>query len=133
MFSPHTNLAYGLSSLAATVLNKKNIFPRLKIKTASALVIPASLTKIYLTNSIPHQSIYSHSLLSAISHNLSLFSRFLQLVCIFSPAIILSPIYLIPSIRWIWIRVFSWCIERAGVAWIKLFQFLSHREDMVGN
>lgn len=38
-----------------------------------------------------------------------------------------------PPLRRLWMRVFAWSIERAGVVWIKLFQYLSHRGDVIGD
>jgi predicted unusual protein kinase regulating ubiquinone biosynthesis (AarF/ABC1/UbiB family) len=32
----------------------------------------------------------------------------------------------------LWLRVFVKAVERAGVVWIKCFQYMSHRRDMIG-
>jgi predicted unusual protein kinase regulating ubiquinone biosynthesis (AarF/ABC1/UbiB family) len=60
------------------------------------------------------------------------FLRFLQLVAIFSPSVLLLPLYFFRWTEDIWFTLFVRTIERAGVVWIKSFQYLSHRRDIIG-
>lgn len=58
--------------------------------------------------------------------------RLLQLIAIFSPVVLLSPLSLFDATEDIWYWVFVRAIEMAGVVWIKSFQYLSHRHDIIG-
>ena len=58
--------------------------------------------------------------------------RFMQLLLIFSPVIILSPLLLFQKTRNYWSDLFVKAIERSGVVFIKAFQYLSHRRDIIG-
>jgi predicted unusual protein kinase regulating ubiquinone biosynthesis (AarF/ABC1/UbiB family) len=58
--------------------------------------------------------------------------RLFQLMVIFSPVVILSPLSLFELTEDIWYWVFVKAIEQAGVVWIKSFQYLSHRHDIIG-
>ena len=58
--------------------------------------------------------------------------RFLQLIWIFLPAIVTLPLKYFDVGKDTWLDIFVWCVERAGVVWIKAFQYLSHRRDMIG-
>lgn len=58
--------------------------------------------------------------------------RFLQLCILFTPTVILSPLALFKATEDIWYWVFVRSIETAGVVWIKSFQYLSHRHDIIG-
>jgi hypothetical protein len=60
------------------------------------------------------------------------FKRFIALTFIFFPSLLLLPLAFIPSLRAWWVRVFLWSVEKAGVVWIKMFQYLSHRRDVIG-
>jgi predicted unusual protein kinase regulating ubiquinone biosynthesis (AarF/ABC1/UbiB family) len=33
----------------------------------------------------------------------------------------------------LWLRMFVNSVEKAGVVWIKAFQYLSHRRDVIGS
>ncbi len=35
-------------------------------------------------------------------------------------------------IRDLWLRMFVSAVEMSGVVWIKAFQYMSHRRDMIG-
>ena len=58
--------------------------------------------------------------------------RFFQLAIIFLPPIVLSPLLLFRRTTPYWMDCFVKAIERAGVVWIKAFQYLSHRRDIIG-
>lgn len=58
--------------------------------------------------------------------------RFCQLMVIFTPTILLSPLLLFKRTEGYWMDVFVKAIERSGVVFIKAFQYLSHRRDMIG-
>lgn len=58
--------------------------------------------------------------------------RFLELSFIFAPSVLLLPLCLLNSTRSIWLNVFLSAIKRAGFVWIKAFQYLSHRRDIIG-
>jgi|688.fasta_scaffold203780_3 predicted unusual protein kinase regulating ubiquinone biosynthesis (AarF/ABC1/UbiB family) len=57
--------------------------------------------------------------------------RFFQLLAIFMPAIILFPFRRF-GLKDFWLKVFVKSVERAGVVWIKCFQYMSHRGDIIG-
>lgn len=58
--------------------------------------------------------------------------RFFYLVLIFMPTILLYPLSKFKATRGFWLDCFVKSIERAGVVWIKAFQYISHRRDLVG-
>lgn len=58
--------------------------------------------------------------------------RMAQLFIIFFPSIVLFPLRFITLTEDIWFNVFVWSVEKAGVVWIKCFQYLSHRRDIIG-
>ena len=58
--------------------------------------------------------------------------RIFQLFLIFLPPILLSPLVLFKATEDIWYSVFVNSVEMAGVVWIKCFQYLSHRRDIIG-
>ncbi len=58
--------------------------------------------------------------------------RFIQLGLIFLPSILLLPLAIFKSTRNIWMNCFVWSISKAGVVWIKVFQHMSHRGDVIG-
>jgi hypothetical protein len=67
-----------------------------------------------------------------ISKFFSYCMRFLELSFIFAPSIVLLPLCLFDSTRQFWLNIFLSAIKRAGFVWIKAFQYLSHRRDIVG-
>ena len=58
--------------------------------------------------------------------------RFFQLVLIFTPPILLFPLSFFSRTEAIWRKAFVWSVERAGVVFIKAFQYMSHRRDIIG-
>lgn len=58
--------------------------------------------------------------------------RMLQLVCIFLPPLLTLPLRLFRRSEKLWLDLFVWSVEKAGVVWIKAFQYLSHRRDVIG-
>lgn len=58
--------------------------------------------------------------------------RVVELGVIFAPSVICLPLYLFSSTRDWWIGIFLRAIQKAGVVWIKTFQYLSHRRDIIG-
>jgi predicted unusual protein kinase regulating ubiquinone biosynthesis (AarF/ABC1/UbiB family) len=58
--------------------------------------------------------------------------RFVQLLIIFSPVILLYPFRKISIIKNLWMDLCVKSVETAGVVWIKIFQYLSHRRDIIG-
>ena len=58
--------------------------------------------------------------------------RFIQLGFIFTPTILCLPLCLFDSTRGLWISIFLNAVQRAGIVWIKAFQYLSHRRDIIG-
>ncbi len=65
---------------------------------------------------------------SAIAHAV----RLLHLILIFLPPIIALPLRLFKRTEQAWLSLFVGAVERAGVVWIKAFQYLSHRRDVIG-
>ena len=59
-------------------------------------------------------------------------ARFFQLLLIFAPSILLTPLLLFKRTQYIWMDAFVKAIERSGVVFIKAFQYLSHRRDIIG-
>jgi uncharacterized membrane protein YGL010W len=59
--------------------------------------------------------------------------RFVQLGLIFLPSILLLPLAIFKVTRNIWMNCFVWSISKAGVVWIKVFQHMSHRGDVIGD
>ena len=76
----------------------------------------------------PLQQNFWTKLQNAIIHLL----RFMQLLVIFTPTIILSPLLLFESTQDYWFSLFVKAVERSGVVFIKAFQYLSHRRDIIG-
>jgi len=69
------------------------------------------------------------------SYQPSIFSnikRILELTWIFLPSLICLPLYLFQSTKHYWIDIFLSAVKRAGIVWIKAFQYLSHRGDIIG-
>lgn len=58
--------------------------------------------------------------------------RFFQLIFIFMPSIITFPLKLFKRTEKLWLKIFVSAVENAGVVWIKAFQYLSHRRDVIG-
>lgn len=58
--------------------------------------------------------------------------RMVQLFVIFLPSIIMFPLMFVKLTENIFYDVFVWSVEKAGVVWIKCFQYLSHRRDIIG-
>ena len=58
--------------------------------------------------------------------------RFFHLLFIFSPVLLTLPLKMFDSTKDLWYDMFVNCVARAGVVWIKAFQYLSHRRDMIG-
>jgi predicted unusual protein kinase regulating ubiquinone biosynthesis (AarF/ABC1/UbiB family) len=58
--------------------------------------------------------------------------RFFQLLLIFSPVVILFPLKYFEATKKLWLKVFVKSVEMAGVVWIKAFQYMSHRRDIIG-
>jgi predicted unusual protein kinase regulating ubiquinone biosynthesis (AarF/ABC1/UbiB family) len=72
------------------------------------------------------------SLLSTIWSILSHTFRFFRLFFIFFPVIILYPFRNVSFVRNLWLNLLVSSVERAGVVWIKAFQYMSHRRDIIG-
>ena len=68
------------------------------------------------------------TLWSFFCHTLRLF----QLILIFSPVILLFPFRKFKFMRDFWLGLFVRAVERAGVVWLKAFQYMSHRRDLIG-
>jgi predicted unusual protein kinase regulating ubiquinone biosynthesis (AarF/ABC1/UbiB family) len=58
--------------------------------------------------------------------------RFFHLLLIFMPPIITFPFKLFKTTEQLWLKLFVSAVEKAGVVWIKAFQYLSHRRDVIG-
>lgn len=72
------------------------------------------------------------SVMQKLYKSIATLLRFLQLVAIFSPSVLLLPLCLFEKTQDIWFTLFVRTIEWAGVVWIKSFQYLSHRRDIIG-
>lgn len=48
------------------------------------------------------------------------------------PVILLYPFKGFKCMKDYWLGCFVKAVERAGVVWIKSFQYMSHRRDMIG-
>ncbi len=51
---------------------------------------------------------------------------------LFLPPIIALPLRLFKTTDKAWMKLFVNSVEQAGVVWIKAFQYLSHRRDIIG-
>lgn len=71
---------------------------------------------------------FIQSMIFAFTH----FLRFIELMIIFTPTIILLPLRFFQRTKQYWLDTFVKAVERAGVVWIKSFQYLSHRRDLIG-
>jgi aarF domain-containing kinase len=71
-------------------------------------------------------------LLSRVWSVVNHFVRLLELLVIFAPVFLLYPLRWFRLTREFWINCFVSSVERAGVVWIKVFQSLSHRRDIIG-
>lgn len=67
-----------------------------------------------------------------IWHILSHIIRFFHLMLIFTPPLILLPLLMFKRTQEYWMDTFVKSVERAGVVFIKAFQYLSHRRDIIG-
>jgi predicted unusual protein kinase regulating ubiquinone biosynthesis (AarF/ABC1/UbiB family) len=56
----------------------------------------------------------------------------MELLLIFAPSILLSPLLLFKKTQNFWLDIFVKAVERSGVVFIKAFQYLSHRRDIIG-
>jgi len=48
------------------------------------------------------------------------------------PSVLAFPLKLFKFSEKFWLSLFVSAVERAGVVWIKAFQYLSHRRDVLG-
>lgn len=48
------------------------------------------------------------------------------------PTILLSPLLFFESTKNFWMDCFVKAVERSGVVFIKAFQYMSHRRDIIG-
>lgn len=60
------------------------------------------------------------------------FIRFVHLWILFTPTVCLFPLKFFPLTEDLWMDILVWTIEHAGVVWIKAFQYMSHRRDILG-
>lgn len=58
--------------------------------------------------------------------------RFFQLIVFFLPPLLAFPLKMFKITEKIWLKLFVSAVEKAGVVWIKAFQYLSHRRDVIG-
>ena len=58
--------------------------------------------------------------------------RFFHLLLIFAPVALLYPLNCFQKSKDLWLDIFVRSVERAGVVWIKAFQYMSHRRDIIG-
>jgi aarF domain-containing kinase len=72
------------------------------------------------------------SLMARVAEIFMTMVRFFHLLLIFSPVIVTLPLRMFDSTKDWWIDLFVESVARAGVVWIKAFQYLSHRRDMIG-
>ena len=72
------------------------------------------------------------NIFSRIWQALLYISRFFQLMVIFGPSMLLSPLMFFKSTEHLWMDLFVKSVEKAGVVFIKTFQYLSHRRDIIG-
>jgi hypothetical protein len=76
---------------------------------------------------VPRRSIL-HKIWRALIHII----RFFHLLIIFAPPILLFPLMFFKKTEDYWRDLFVKAVERAGVVFIKAFQYLSHRRDIIG-
>ena len=139
MFSRLNNLI-GISSILPKHLLSKSLEPSDKptryIKICLSfpffLYSQNALCASLPIKTIPHSSQIANLSSPSTSSFLQILTRFFHLILIFSPSLLTLPFALIPPLQKLWIKVFVWSVERAGVVWIKLFQYLSHRGDVIG-
>ena len=81
-----------------------------------------------LPNNPPQQCTWLNKAVSVVEHAL----RFLHLLWIFMPPLLALPLRLFTATQEVWMRMFVGAVERAGVVWIKAFQYMSHRRDVIG-
>lgn len=125
-------LAHGLASMAFTASHTPAPRYFSTLRLTPALLIINLLSKPVLMHSLTLAN-KPISVWSNFRHRIALVLRFVQLSAIFLPSAVSLPMCLIPPLRSTWMRVFAWSIEQAGVVWIKLFQYLSHRGDVIGD
>lgn len=58
--------------------------------------------------------------------------RLIHLFFIFTPSILTFPLRFFKYTEKLWLKIFVNSVQRAGVVWIKAFQYLSHRRDVIG-
>lgn len=59
-------------------------------------------------------------------------ARFFQLMAIFAPVFLMFPLKFFDCTKGFWMDMFVKSVERSGVVFIKAFQYMSHRRDIIG-
>ena len=132
MFSRLNGLV-GISSILSKHLHKSFDSSERKLNYLKiCLQMPLVLySKHAICASIPSQS-NSPKIHHRTSSNFQIIARFFHLLLLFTPSLLTLPFVFIPPLQKVWIKIFVWSVEKAGVVWIKLFQYLSHRRDVIG-
>lgn len=124
----------GMASAALTAFKTnqyKNKFKKMYVTVPLTMITLAKSQNVFMrqTNIVKNiQNTKSKGITKFISY----FIRFVQLGLIFLPSILLLPLAIFKSTRHIWMNCFVWSISKAGVVWIKVFQHMSHRGDVIG-
>jgi predicted unusual protein kinase regulating ubiquinone biosynthesis (AarF/ABC1/UbiB family) len=106
-------------------------------------LVPVACTSIYYlfhhnsfsaleTDNDNFENLYDEVKRSTVIETAKYIIRFLELGIIFTPTVLCLPLYLFDTTRDFWINIFLNAIKRAGIVWIKSFQYLSHRRDVIG-
>lgn len=121
---------------------RKTLIPSM-MATTYGLCLPLSMSndekkmvkieaKINYDKPLPSEVQQKKSVWTKIWNVLIHVIRFFHLLLIFSPPIFLSPLLLFDRTRSYWMDCFVKAVERSGVVFIKAFQYLSHRRDIIG-
>ena len=123
-----------------TADKSKSIWNFNKIKYTFVPVACTSLYYIFHQRQFKHveleevdsECLYDQARKNTVVETTKYILRFIQLGFIFTPTILCLPLCLFDSTRGLWISIFLNAVQRAGIVWIKAFQYLSHRRDIIG-
>lgn len=131
------SLIYPISIASAAIIAFKKTHSYSGFKKSFIKTTPLSLLAISQMQSKAHMTQLA---LKAIDHRpkglfkfFSYIIRFIELGLIFLPSVLLLPLAIFNRTRGIWMQCCVWSISKAGVVWIKVFQHMSHRGDVIGD
>lgn len=131
-----------LQPMSVLTADKAKVF--WNINAFKYTIVPVACTSIYyflhhdqhcypLDDDIPeHELFFSTPKKNGITETAKSILRFIELGIIFTPSLVCLPLYLFESTRGWWLNLFLHAVQKAGIVWIKAFQYLSHRRDIIG-